>query len=103
MLTRATPSQQYCFYWIACIFTLVYMKWSEGRTTLFGLKSAAYRRREARRARAEASESESESEKTAPGSETPSIEEAGKKEEGGELEAEVATPGAEVRQFMPQI
>ncbi|GAA6014600.1 hypothetical protein JCM8202_001595 [Rhodotorula sphaerocarpa] len=93
----------YCFYWIACIFTLVYMKWSEGRTTLFGLKSAAYRRREARRARAEASESESESEKTARGSETPSIEEAGKKEERGELEAEVETPGAEVRQFMPQI
>ncbi|GAA6001997.1 hypothetical protein JCM10207_003030 [Rhodosporidiobolus poonsookiae] len=40
----------YVFYWIAVIFTLIGMKWKEGRCTLFGLKSAAWHRREARRA-----------------------------------------------------
>ncbi|BGP23526.1 high-affinity iron permease [Rhodotorula toruloides] len=39
----------YVFYWFAAIACLVYMKWSEGRTTIFGLKSAAWNRRAARR------------------------------------------------------
>ncbi|KAF8325868.1 iron permease FTR1/Fip1/EfeU [Cantharellus anzutake] len=39
----------YCFYWIAVIAILTYMKWSEGRTTILGLKSKAwYERRAAR-------------------------------------------------------
>ncbi|GAA6062655.1 hypothetical protein JCM10212_003467 [Sporobolomyces blumeae] len=42
----------YCFYWITAIVCLVYMKWSEGRTTFFGMKSAAGHRREARAANA---------------------------------------------------
>ncbi|GAA6031772.1 hypothetical protein JCM8097_001981 [Rhodosporidiobolus ruineniae] len=45
----------YCMYWIACIVGLVFMKWQEGRTQFFGLKSAAWYRREARRARIESS------------------------------------------------
>lgn len=83
---------QYCFYWIACIFTLVYMKWSEGRTTLFGFKSAAYHRREARRARAEASSNGDYETKT------PSLEdgESNKKDE-------VETPFEENRQFASHI
>lgn len=39
----------YVFYWIVAIVALAYMKWSEGRTTIFGYKSAAGHRREARR------------------------------------------------------
>lgn len=39
----------YILYWLSCIATLLYMKWSEGRTTFFGRKSAAYHKREARR------------------------------------------------------
>lgn len=31
----------YVFYWIAVIVVLVYMKWSEGRTTIFGYESRA--------------------------------------------------------------
>ncbi|GAA5824926.1 hypothetical protein JCM3770_002295 [Rhodotorula araucariae] len=46
----------YCFYWIACIVALVYMKWAEGRTTFFGLKSAAWHRRADRRARLDAAD-----------------------------------------------
>ncbi|GAA5910679.1 hypothetical protein JCM6882_001056 [Rhodosporidiobolus microsporus] len=53
----------YTFYWVAVVAALVYMKWQEGRTTIFGLKSAAYHRREARRANAASSHSDSESEK----------------------------------------
>ena len=36
----------YVFYWLAVFVALVYMKWSEGRVTLFGFKSAATKRRE---------------------------------------------------------
>lgn len=39
----------YVAYWLTCIATLVYMKWSEGRTTIVGRKSAAYQRREERK------------------------------------------------------
>jgi len=39
----------YAFYWIFVIAVLVYMKWSEGRTTLFGLKSRAWHERHAAR------------------------------------------------------
>ncbi|KPV76271.1 uncharacterized protein RHOBADRAFT_66183 [Rhodotorula graminis WP1] len=53
----------YCVYWIACILSLVYMKWSEGRTTIFGLKSAAWHRRAERRARADEKEQSSSLEK----------------------------------------
>lgn len=35
----------YVFYWLSIIAALVYMKWQEGRFTLFGLKSKAYYRR----------------------------------------------------------
>ncbi|KDQ13780.1 hypothetical protein BOTBODRAFT_160045 [Botryobasidium botryosum FD-172 SS1] len=38
----------YSFYWIAVIGILVYLKWSEGRSTILGFKSRAYREREAR-------------------------------------------------------
>ncbi|GAA5950946.1 hypothetical protein JCM8115_005014 [Rhodotorula mucilaginosa] len=80
----------YCFYWIACIATLIYMKWSEGRTTIFGLKSAAWHRRAARRARAEASSAGDYETKT------PSLEEPSKKDE-------VETPIEENRQFASHI
>ncbi|GAA5851025.1 hypothetical protein JCM9279_005263 [Rhodotorula babjevae] len=53
----------YCVYWIACMLSLIYMKWSEGRTTIFGLKSAAWHRREERRARADEKEQSSSLEK----------------------------------------
>ncbi|KEI40132.1 uncharacterized protein L969DRAFT_16804 [Mixia osmundae IAM 14324] len=43
----------YVFYWIAVTVVLVYMKWSEGRTHFFGLKSAAWHRRQARREKRE--------------------------------------------------
>ncbi|KAF5383085.1 hypothetical protein D9615_005078 [Tricholomella constricta] len=44
----------YVFYWIAVIATLVYLKFKEGRTKLFGYKSAAgIRRKNARRIREE--------------------------------------------------
>jgi high-affinity iron transporter len=36
----------YCFYWIAVIFHLIFLKWQEGRFAFFGQKSAAYKRRE---------------------------------------------------------
>jgi len=39
------------------------MKWSEGRTTIFGLKSAAWHRRAERRARADEKEQASSLEK----------------------------------------
>ncbi|GAA5945372.1 uncharacterized protein JCM15063_002325 [Sporobolomyces koalae] len=39
----------YCFYWIVAMVALAYMKWSEGRTTFFGYKSAAGKRRDARK------------------------------------------------------
>ncbi|GAA6051076.1 hypothetical protein NBRC10513_000944 [Rhodotorula toruloides] len=39
----------YIFYWLAAIVCLVYMKWTEGRTTFFGFKSEAWYRRAARR------------------------------------------------------
>jgi len=43
----------YVFYWIFVVAILIYMKWAEGRTTLFGLKSKAWHEREtARQARA---------------------------------------------------
>ncbi|KAM0788269.1 hypothetical protein ACM66B_001418 [Microbotryomycetes sp. NB124-2] len=42
----------YVFYWLAVIVALVYMKWSEGRTSVFGFHSAAGKRRLARRAAA---------------------------------------------------
>jgi hypothetical protein len=33
----------YVFYWLAVIAALVYMKWSEGRTKIFGFESKASR------------------------------------------------------------
>ncbi|KAK4058262.1 high-affinity iron permease [Microbotryomycetes sp. JL221] len=39
----------YVFYWIAVIVALVYMKWSEGRTSFFGIHSKAGHRRLQRR------------------------------------------------------
>lgn len=39
----------YVFYWLAVIVTLVYMKFREGRTTLFGLESSSGKRRRAAR------------------------------------------------------
>ncbi|SCV74126.1 BQ2448_6558 [Microbotryum intermedium] len=36
----------YCLYWIAAVVVLVYMKWSEGRCAIFGVESAAYKRRQ---------------------------------------------------------
>ncbi|GAA5976211.1 hypothetical protein JCM10908_005418 [Rhodotorula pacifica] len=80
----------YCFYWIACIATLIYMKWSEGRTTIFGLKSAAWHRRAARRERTDASSAGEYETKT------PSLEEPNKKDE-------VETPFEENRQFASHI
>lgn len=41
----------YIGYWLSVIVALVYMKWSEGRLSLFGYKSAAWYRREDRRNR----------------------------------------------------
>lgn len=40
----------YVFYWIAVIAALIYLKFSEGRTSLFGRHSAAARKRQERRA-----------------------------------------------------
>lgn len=40
----------YCFYWMAVIAALVYMKWAEGRVTFFGFHSAAGKRTIARQA-----------------------------------------------------
>ncbi|KAF8318690.1 iron permease FTR1 [Clavulina sp. PMI_390] len=37
----------YCFYWIAVMAILTYMKWSEGRVAIFGLKSKMWYEREA--------------------------------------------------------
>ncbi|BGP14689.1 high-affinity iron permease [Rhodosporidiobolus nylandii] len=39
----------YVAYWVVAIVALIYMKWSEGRSTFFGIQSAAGRRRLARR------------------------------------------------------
>ncbi|GAA5905373.1 uncharacterized protein JCM6883_006376 [Sporobolomyces salmoneus] len=49
---NATPASllSYCLYWIIAIVVLVYMKWEEGRTSLFGVKSDAGKRRKARQA-----------------------------------------------------
>ncbi|GAA5992726.1 hypothetical protein JCM11641_004867 [Rhodosporidiobolus odoratus] len=49
----------YVFYWIAAMVSLVYMKWQEGRCTFFGFKSAAWYRREARRAQVSSTSSPS--------------------------------------------
>lgn len=38
----------YVAYWVACILGLVFLKWSEGRTTVLGLKSRAWHRRQER-------------------------------------------------------
>ncbi|ORY88818.1 Ftr1 protein [Leucosporidium creatinivorum] len=55
----------YCFYWFAVIAGLVYMKWSEGRSSLFGYHSAAgLRRQEKAAALAKAEGSSTTSEKT---------------------------------------
>ncbi|GAA5863834.1 hypothetical protein JCM3774_001172 [Rhodotorula dairenensis] len=81
----------YCFYWIACIATLIYMKWSEGRTTLLGFKSAAWHRRAARRAALAETGSASGYE-----TKTPSLEGPSKKDE-------VETPIEEDRQFASHI
>ncbi|KAF5349294.1 hypothetical protein D9756_009367 [Leucocoprinus leucothites] len=40
----------YVFYWIAVIVALIYLKFSEGRTSLFGRQSATAKKREERRA-----------------------------------------------------
>ncbi|GAA5960997.1 hypothetical protein JCM3765_006496 [Sporobolomyces pararoseus] len=45
----------YCFYWIAFIFALVRMKWIEGRTSIFGIESAAGKRRLVKKKQEEAS------------------------------------------------
>ncbi|BGP23525.1 high-affinity iron transporter [Rhodotorula toruloides] len=39
----------YVFYWILIIVSLIYLKWSEGRTSFFGIHSAAGKRRLVRR------------------------------------------------------
>lgn len=39
----------YVFYWLSVIAALVYMKWSEGRVSLFGHQSQAGKRRQERR------------------------------------------------------
>ncbi|KAL7342943.1 iron permease FTR1 family-domain-containing protein [Rhodotorula toruloides] len=39
----------YVFYWLLVTFSLVYLKWSEGRTSFFGLHSKAGKRRLAKR------------------------------------------------------
>ncbi|KIK55280.1 hypothetical protein GYMLUDRAFT_48004 [Collybiopsis luxurians FD-317 M1] len=44
----------YVFYWVAVIVTLIAMKFTEGRTTLFGYESAAGRARRIRREKAAA-------------------------------------------------
>ncbi|KAM0755041.1 iron permease FTR1 [Meredithblackwellia eburnea MCA 4105] len=55
----------YVFYWIAVIGVLIYMKWAEGRTKLFGIESAAYKRRIARQeAKVERNYSDEEVKKT---------------------------------------
>lgn len=47
----------YVFYWLTAIVVLVYMKFTEGRTTIVGRESAAgRRRRELQAARAAAEE-----------------------------------------------
>lgn len=39
----------YVSYWLSCIATLVYMKWSEGRAVILGRTSPEYQRREERK------------------------------------------------------
>lgn len=39
----------YVFYWLLVIASLVYLKWSEGRTSFFGIRSKAGKRRLAKR------------------------------------------------------
>ena len=39
----------YVFYWLSVIAALIYMKWSEGRVSLFGKHSQAGKRRQERR------------------------------------------------------
>lgn len=60
----------YVFYWLAVAVCLVYMKWAEGRTSFFGIESAAAHRRHARHAAREATYSNDE--ETQKGS-TPSL------------------------------
>lgn len=50
----------YVFYWIAAIVILIYLKFKEGRTKLFGYESAAGR---ARRVRMEERDAQSADEK----------------------------------------
>lgn len=44
----------YIFYWLSVVVALVYMKWSEGRFQILGIKSAAWQRRQERKERAAA-------------------------------------------------
>lgn len=37
----------YIFYWLSVVAALVYMKWEEGRISLFGRRSRAWHRRQA--------------------------------------------------------
>ncbi|KAI0032123.1 iron permease FTR1 [Vararia minispora EC-137] len=53
----------YVFYWVAVIVVLVYLKFKEGRTKLFGFESAAGKERRIRRERAAATAAESPAEK----------------------------------------
>jgi len=71
----------YVFYWIVIMVVLVYLKWSEGRLSFFGYKSAAGKRREAQSAQSatyigyEAGENRYEAKAGSEGeAETPSVE-----------------------------
>ncbi|KAI5116372.1 hypothetical protein M0805_008685 [Coniferiporia weirii] len=58
----------YVFYWLLAMALLVYMKFSEGRTKVFGYESAAGRRRHGKIAAAEAAAAEEREEKVREGS-----------------------------------
>ncbi|KAJ7512532.1 Ftr1 protein [Mycena galericulata] len=71
----------YVFYWIAVVFVLIYMKFTEGRTKLFGRESAQGTRRRMARERAALAAAEKE------GTETPTeVKEAQPQTEMGEVE-----------------
>ncbi|KLO19811.1 iron permease FTR1 [Schizopora paradoxa] len=53
----------YVFYWLVAIGILIHMKWSEGRTSVFGRKSRRGREREARQLERESAEREAEKER----------------------------------------
>ncbi|KAI1788064.1 iron permease FTR1 [Ganoderma leucocontextum] len=53
----------YVFYWLAVIVVLVYNKYREGRTTVFGKESAMGRKRRVRQETRDAAEAEAEAEK----------------------------------------